>query len=328
VNHDVTGSEGPHATAPDDDQVLPFRLDALGVRGRAVRLGPLLDAVLSRHDYPEAVAALLGEAMVLAATLASALKYDGIFTLQLRGDGPVRLVVTDITSDGDVRGYAQYDAAQVNSALAGRSESALDGVVPHLCGKGSMAFTVDQGPGTERYQGVVALEGATLADCAHHYFRMSEQIETGIKLAVERVDSGERTQWRAAGLMVQQMPSTEVHADIDADEREERWRKAVVLLGSARAEEMLAATLPTERLLFRLFHEDGVRVFRRRRLGDRCRCSRARVDSVLRAIPRAELEDLRVPETGDVVVTCEFCSRSYAYTDAEIAALFADATRH
>jgi molecular chaperone Hsp33 len=311
------------------DEALGFAIPARNVRGRLARVGAALDDVLSAHRYPPVIEKLVAEALVLASLLGALLKDDaGQLTLQAQTEhGVVSLLVADYKA-GAVRGYAQFDAAQVSDALAGRSESALDGVVPHLCGKGSMAFTVDQGPDTERYQGVVALEGATLADCAHHYFRMSEQIETGIKLAVERVGSGVQAHWRAAGLMVQQMPSTELHADLDADEREERWRKAVVLLGSARAEEMLATSLPTERLLFRLFHEDGVRVFRRRRLGDRCRCSRARVDSVLRSIPRTELEELKVPETGDVVVTCEFCSRSYAYTDAELVALFADATRH
>jgi len=302
----------------DVDMVLPFRLDTLGVRGRAIRMGPLLDAVLARHAYPPAVATLLGEAMVLAAALSSGLKYDGIFTLQIRGDGPVQLVVTDITSDGAVRGYAQYDRERLAQIEAERA--ALG--VPHLCGSGTMAFTVDQGADTERYQGVVALEGATLADCAHHYFRMSEQIRTGIKLAVEPKQVGNRTTWQAGAVMLQQLPSRELIAELDGEEREEGWRKAVVLLASARASEMVDDQAPVERLLYRLFHEDGVRVFPQRRLDDRCRCSRERVDSVLRSIPRAELDDMKEADSGRVVVTCEFCARKYSYTDDDIAALF------
>jgi len=300
------------------DTILPFRLDALGVRGRAIRFGPLLDAVLARHDYPAPVASLLGEAMVLAAALASVLKYDGIFTLQIRGDGPVRLVVTDITSDGAVRGYAQFDNERLQRIEASRGTLG----VPHLCGSGTMAFTVDQGPDTERYQGVVALEGATLADCAHHYFRMSEQIGTGIKLAVAPLQLDGERRWRAAALMLQQLPSREMVADLDADERDECWRKAVVLLASAGVAEMLDERLPPRHLLYRLFHEDGVRVFAQRRLDDRCRCSRERVDSVLRSIPRGELDDMKEADSGQVVVTCEFCARKYNYSDDDIGELF------
>lgn len=302
------------------DTVLPFSLDALGARGRVIRLGPLLDAVLSRHAYPPAVGNLLAEAMVLAVALASGLKYDGIFTLQIRGDGPVRLLVTDITSDGAVRGYAQFDAARLAALVAAGSSLS----VPHLCGRGTMAFTVDQGPDTERYQGVVALEGATLADCAHHYFRASEQIRTAIKIAAVPHMAATGSSWHAAALLLQQLPSRELVAELDADEREERWRKALILLGSASTGEMLDAALPSERLLFRLFHEDGVRVFAQRRLEDRCRCSRARVDSVLRSIPRTELDDMKEAESGEVVVTCEFCARKYAYADRDLASLFVE----
>jgi molecular chaperone Hsp33 len=302
------------------DFVLPLQLAALGVRGRAVRLGRVINAILSRHDYPAPVAALLGETLVLGSALASSLKYDGIFTLQLRGDGPVRLVVVDLTSDGALRGYAQFDARAVEAALA---TVALDPVsrlpenpVPRLLGAGNMAFTVDQGPDTRRYQGVVALDGATLADCAHHYFRQSEQLATGLKLAVGRIGNG----WRGAALMLQALPSAELIAGVDADERDDRWRKAVILLGSATAAEMLDASLPVEALLLRLFHEDGVRAFDRRPLRDQCRCSRERIDRVLRTIRRSELDELR-DAGGRVVVTCEFCSTTYRYADADLDAL-------
>ncbi len=302
------------------DFVLPLQLAALGVRGRAVRLDRVINAILSRHDYPAPVAALLGETLVLGSALASSLKYDGIFTLQLRGDGPVRLIVVDLTSDGALRGYAQFDARAVEAALA---TVALDPVsrlpenpVPRLLGAGNMAFTVDQGPDTRRYQGVVALDGATLADCAHHYFRQSEQLATGLKLAVGRVGSG----WRGAALMLQALPSAELIAEVDADERDDRWRKAVILLGSATTAEMLDASLPVEALLLRLFHEDGVRAFERRPLRDQCRCSRERIDRVLRTIRRSELDELR-DAGGRVVVTCEFCSTTYRYADADLDAL-------
>jgi len=170
----------------DDDQALPFQLDALGVRGRLVRLGPTLDDIIERHGYPLAVARPLAEAMVLCACLATSLKYDGIFTLQISGDGPIRLLVTDLTTDGALRGYAQFDSWKLAVALGAGNHDAPDGYVPKLFGRGRLAFTVDQGQHTERYQGVVPLEGATLADCAHTYFRQSEQLPTGIKIAARR----------------------------------------------------------------------------------------------------------------------------------------------
>jgi len=304
----------------NSDSVLPFQLEALGVRGRAVRLGPVLDTILSRHAYPAPVAALLAEALVLGAALASSLKYDGIFTLQLRGDGPVRLIVVDLTSDGALRGYAQVDTARLDAALADvpldRASGLPSNPVPRLLGAGHMAFTVDQGAQTERYQGVVALDGATLADCAHHYFRQSEQLAAGLKLAVAR----DGAHWRAAALVLQALPSAQLIAELDADEREDRWRKAVVLLSSATAAEMVDPGLPVEALLLRLFHEDGVRAFDRRPLYDQCRCSRARIDRVLRTIRRSELDELR-DAGGRVVVTCEFCSTTYRYADADLDAL-------
>lgn len=308
------------AVAGQPDFVLPFQLAALGVRGRAVRLGPVVDAILSRHDYPAPVAALLGEALALGAALASSLKYDGIFTLQMRGDGPVRLLVVDLTSDGALRGYAQFDDARLAATIAGEALDPVSALpaspIPRLLGSGHMAFTVDQGADTERYQGVVSLDGATLADCAHHYFRQSEQLATGLKLAVGRPDG----HWRAAALLLQALPSAELIAELDAEEREDRWRKAMVLLGSATAAEMLDPSLPVEGLLLRLFHEDGVRAFERRPLRDQCRCSRDRIDRVLRTIRRSELHELR-DAGGRVVVTCEFCSTAYRYADADLDAL-------
>src|SRR5262249_27775293 len=176
------------------------------VRGRLVRLGPSLDAVIEGHGYPLAVARPLAEAMVLCAALATSLKYDGIFTLQISGDGPVRLLVTDLTSDGALRGYAQFDSWKLAVALGGGTGEAPEGYVPKLFGQGRLAFTVDQGQHTERYQGIVPLEGSTLADCAHTYFRQSEQLPTGIKLVAERRTDGGIVHWRAAPPLWPPMP--------------------------------------------------------------------------------------------------------------------------
>lgn len=307
------GTGAPLAGAPvADDLALPFALPEMGARGRIVRLGPAVDAILHRHDYPPPVAALLGESLALCVALASALKYEGIFTLQMRGDGPVRLLVVDLTSDGALRGYAQFDADKV-AAMPVESANA----VPRLLGRGHMTFTVDQGADTERYQGVVALEGASLSDCAHHYFRQSEQLATGIKLATNQDAAGH---WRAAGLILQALPSLELIAETDAEERDERFRTALILMGSARESEMLDPALSADRLLWRLFHEHAPSVFEQRDVADRCRCSRARIDSVLRSIPREELNGMR-DSRGLVAVRCEFCGTSYDYDDAQLAAL-------
>src|SRR5579872_5992663 len=182
-----------------DDLVQPFQIDPFRLRGRLVRLGSLLDAILTRHSYPEPVAVMLGEAIALAVALAGALKYDGVFTLQTKGDGPIRLMVADVSTAGAVRGYAQYDRARLDATPAGSGAS-----VPDLLGAGYIAFTVDQGEHTDRYQGIVELAGATLAECAGHYFRQSEQLQAGIKLAVAH--SGAGGAWRAGGLMLQRVP--------------------------------------------------------------------------------------------------------------------------
>jgi molecular chaperone Hsp33 len=317
----MASSEDPSS----DDAALPFQLDALGVRGRLVRLGPSLDDVIERHGYPLAVARPLAEAMVLCATLATSLKYDGIFTLQISGDGPIRLLVTDLTTDGALRGYAQFDSWKLAVALGAGSGEAPEGYVPKLFGRGRLAFTVDQGQHTQRYQGVVPLEGATLADCAHTYFRQSEQLPTGIKIAARRSGDGGRHHWRAAALMVQQMPEFDAgRIDVDREQREDDWRKAVILMASATEREMLDPALPAATLLHRLFHAEQPRQFARRPFAARCRCSRERIDRVLRSIKRSELDDLR-DKSGRVAVKCEFCSTEYAYDDDDLDRIYASA---
>lgn len=301
-------SRGASAEGGTDDLVLPFQIDAYGLRGRLVRLGATLDAVLRRHDYPEPVARLLGEALVLAASLAATLKYDGVFTLQTKGDGPVAMMVADVTTAGAMRGYAQVDRDKLEATLA---RSAPADPVPRLLGAGYLAFTVDQGPDTERYQGIVELDGATLADCIHHYFRQSEQFQAAINLAVgQDPPSGA---WRGGALMIQRLPDPR---GVDAEAKEEGWRSAMALMASGSRRELLDPALPPQDLLFRLFHEGGVRVYRSRRINDSCRCSRHRVIGMLRGLPRGDLEGLKVE--GALVVTCEFCNRRYTVADGDL----------
>jgi molecular chaperone Hsp33 len=307
----TSGRRNPQGKpAPTDDLIQPFKLEGQAVRGRLVRMGSLVDHILHRHQYPDAVAVLLAEMLVLAATLAGALKYEGVFTLQTKGDGPVRLMVADVTSGGDVRAYAQYDAERLAAVLA--ASPATVPSVPRLLGAGHLAFTVDQGAHTERYQGIVELTGATLADCVHHYFRQSEQLEAVVKVTAGHVAGAG---WRAGALMLQRLPP-EAGA---ADEVEDGWRRALALMASSTEAELLDPELAPNDLLYRLFHEDGVRVFTPAAVQAGCRCSRERVERVLRSFPAEEVRSLMVD--GKVVATCEFCSSVYTFSEGEIAAL-------
>ena len=309
--------DSPATPIPDDIQ-LPFQIETGAAKGRLVRLGGVTDDVLRRHDYPEPVAALLAEMMALAVLVSGALKFDGIFTLQAKGNGPVNMIVADITTDGAMRGYAQFDRARLDES-ADAAPTAQD-PVPRLLGTGYLAFTVDQGPDTERYQGIVELTGGTLADCAHHYFRQSDQLEAAVKLAVGKVDGV----WRAAGIMLQRLAAAgrqSVSGETD-DALEDNWRRAVVFMGSSTSDELIAPDLHPHELLFRLFHEDGVRVFEPTAIEMRCRCSREKVSGTLASFPRGEIDSLK--EDGRIVVTCEFCGERYEYDDHALDALFTD----
>jgi molecular chaperone Hsp33 len=307
-----------------DDLVQPFQIDPSALRGRLVRLGPLVDTILSRHDYPEPVAVILGEAITLAVLLAGMLKYEGVFTLQTKGDGPIHLLVADVTTSGAVRGYAQYDEAKL--AKVSGATGAEGASVPKLLGAGYIAFTVDQGEHTDRYQGIVELQGATLAECAHHYFRQSEQLQAGIKVAVGQVylHGAARPTWRAGGIMLQRLPIEGGTVDrVAEEEREEGWRRAMILMSSSTAAELLDPDLPPNDLLFRLFHEDGVRVYRPHAMAPQCRCSRERIERILGAMDETDLADMTVD--GRIVVTCEFCNARYVFDGGDVAAIVGSA---
>ncbi|MFB2549759.1 Hsp33 family molecular chaperone [Ensifer soli] len=311
-----------------DDHVVPFQVDALDVRGRAVQLGPMLDAILGRHDYPAPVARLLAETIVLTVLLGTSLKFDGKLIVQTRGDGPVDLVVADFSTPQAVRAYARFDADALAAAVAaGRT-------APHdLLGKGVLAFTIDQGPDTQRYQGIVELDGATLEEIAGVYFRQSEQIPTRVRLeAAELIDrDGEgrpRHRWRAGGLVAQFLPQALErmrHPDLhggDGDTRDtlsnedDLWSEAQVMVASVDADELTDPTVGVERLLYRLFHERGVTVFPSQEVLDRCSCSREKLAEVLAGFSREEID--HVSTEGGIEVTCEFCSTTYRFEAAEI----------
>jgi len=307
----VSGIEDTEDKAgrPGDDLVLPFLIETSGIRGRLLRLGSVIDTILTRPDYPEPVARLLGELVALGGGLASTLKYDGIFTLQIKGEGPIRSMVADMTSSGEVRGYAGFDEAAAARQQAGGT--ALE--VEPWFGSGHMAFTVDQGEHSERYQGLVELTGPKLADSLLYYFRQSQQINAGIMVACARVEG----EWRAGALLIERIPVSE--ASDEAEAREEDWRRALILMSSLTEGELLDPELTPEVLLFRLFHEDGVRVFEPRPLVVGCRCTRERLAEILTTLSSEELEHLTVE--GELTMTCEFCACDFRFDAAEVAAM-------
>jgi molecular chaperone Hsp33 len=315
---------------PTDDIVLPFQIAPSGLHGRVVRLGPAVDEILRQHDYPPPVATTLAEAVAIAAALAATLKYEGVFTLQIKGDGPVRMLVADVTTDGGLRGYAQYDDARV-AALGAEGRGGAPPSVPRLFGAGYLAFTVDQGPHTERYQGIVELTGGTLAECAHHYFRQSEQFQAGLKVAAgEHVAADGRRAWRAGALMIQRLPPSGAQGSAEgrdvsrplaaaAEQAEEGWRRALTLAASATSAELVDPDLPAWRLVDRLFLVEGVKIYRPAEVAHRCRCSRERVLDVLASLPAEDLDHLKV--NGKVEVRCEFCNRLHVFDDGDLKAL-------
>lgn len=310
-----------------DDVVVPFALERLDSRGRVVRLGEALDSILNRHNYPAPVARLLGEAVVLAALIGSSLKFEGRFILQTQTDGPVNLMVVDLDAPDGLRGYARFDADAVMRAIeAGRAGPG------DLLGKGHLAMTVDQGAQMDRYQGIVGLDGGTLEDAAHTYFLQSEQIPTRVRLAVaELTQRGGRRAWRAGGVLVQFLPASGGHTmpDLPGDGdfsnpetadptfvEADSWTTARGMLDTLGDAELADPDVSPERLLFRLYHETGVRVFAPIALEERCTCSAERIERMLAEnFTREERQEMAVD--GEIEVVCEFCSTAYHFRPHE-----------
>ncbi|HEX3700261.1 MAG TPA: Hsp33 family molecular chaperone [Phenylobacterium sp.] len=295
-------------TSLPDDLVGAFQIEGEPVRGRLARLGPAIDEILNGHSYPEPVANLLGEACALAALVGSALKFDGRLILQAQGSGPVRFVVADYDTSGGLRGYCRYDEAAVTEACEGFVRPGARS----LLGDGVFVMTVDQGPDMDRYQGVTAIEGETLALCAEQYFAQSEQTPTRVRLAVGQADDGDGPQWRAGGVLIQHIAE-----DAARGPTREAWDRTQALFETVGEDELIDPLLPANTLLWRLFHEDGVRVFGPKPLRAFCRCSQHRIEGVLKSFPAAERAEM-VEDDGKIRVTCEYCSRVYAVEPASL----------
>ncbi|MEQ1492149.1 MAG: Hsp33 family molecular chaperone HslO [Terricaulis sp.] len=293
-----------------DDIIAPFGLDNSPVRGRIARLAEgALDPILHRHDYPRPVALLLGEALTLTALVGSLLKTDGRLVIQVQGEGPVSLLVAEHLDSG-VRGYARL-AEGAAEKLAGANRMPPS----ELLGAGSLVLTLDLGENTTPFQGIVALEGATLAECAQNYFRVSEQTDTGIRLAVGEIIRGDGpSQWRAGGVLMQRLASDQARGDTEED-----WSRASILFNTLTDEELIDPELPADRLLYRLFHEEGVRMGEVAQLNDRCTCSEERLTGVMKQFPKEELADLIEPD-GNLHARCQFCAREYLIDPEKVGA--------
>jgi molecular chaperone Hsp33 len=312
------------SASPIDDAVIPFEVAPLDLRGRLIKLGPALNDLLAKHDYPPPVSRLLGEAVVLTILLGSTLKFEGRFSLQTQSDGPVSLLVVDFRSPDRLRAYARFDAARMTD-----SQSPAD-----LLGRGHLAFTVDQGPQDSRYQGLVALDGGGLEAAAHEYFLRSEQIPTRIRLAVgEELRSGGGRNWRAGGMLLQFLPKSSERArpaDLppgDAPEgttphlvpEDDAWLEGQSLIGTVEDVELIDPELSGERLIWRLFNERGVRVFDAQPVHAQCSCSRDAVATMLASFTHQDRVDM--VEDGRIKVTCEFCSSVYEFDPKDVDAV-------
>jgi len=289
-----------------EDRVLPFQVDNLDIRGRVIRLGASVNKILNAHNYPKPIADILSEAMGLTVALASGMKYDGVFSFQAisegDGAGPIKALVSDITSEGGLRGYAGFDVDKLAALGAD-----VDVNVETLLGTGRLAFTVDQGKHMQPYQGITGLEGQSLSECAHAYFKNSEQIDTEFKLAY-----GENG---ICIVMIQRLPDETG----DEDAAQEKWNHAKIMLKSLTKKEMLDAELGMADLPYRLFHEDGVRVYDTKTIHQECRCSDERIVKTLKGMPTPELNDMI--EEGGTTVTCHFCSTNYTFSGERLAEL-------
>ena len=290
------------------DTLRRFVFERYPFRGQLVHLGPAWQAMMEHHDYPEQVRNTLGEAVAAAALLASTLKFHGLLTLQLRGAGPMHLMVVECTDGLGLRAVARFREPPATADLR------------ELSGDGTLTVTVENEGAANRYQGVVPLAGASMGECLREYFESSEQLPTRLWLHAD----GENV----SGLLLQRLPVTSKPTGVlesgagvvPEDELEDAWHRVQLVADTVTGAEL--AELDDKKLLHRLFSEDDVRMFESTPVFFRCRCSRERVENMLRALGRDEVDSV-VEEFGQVEVRCEFCSRAYRLDAVDCAALFA-----
>lgn len=297
-------------TEQRDNHVTIFQLEDSPVRGRAVHLGAEINAAIGKDRYPDGVARLLGEAMMIGALVARALKFDGRLIVQCHGtnEGAVSLLMADCTTDGHIRGYARWDADQLKMINLDNRNPGAD----VLLGGGTFSMTIDQGPDMDQYQGLATIEGASLAECAEHYFRQSEQVPTRMRLACGQVQvPGGEPEWRGGGIMIQRIAADDTRGDTQTD-----WDTAKILFGTITDEELIDPDLSQNALLYRLFHEGGVRIVATESITAKCACSRERLLATLKSFDPDAVKDMA--ETGKITANCEFCATEYVFELSEI----------
>ncbi|MDD9923369.1 MAG: Hsp33 family molecular chaperone HslO [Boseongicola sp.] len=306
-----------------DDTVLPFQLDRTDTRGRVARLDGVLQQVLAQHDYPAPIEALVAEATLLTALIGQTIKLRWKLSLQIRGDGPVRLIATDYygpTEDGQparIRAYASFD----------RDALSADTHPFEQIGKGYFAIMIDQGPDMTPYQGITPIAGGSLAACAQTYFAQSEQLPTRFALSFGQSQSpGEDMHWRAGGIMLQHMPKASPFAleggsgeagllqgeDILQGDDANNWEHVNVLLDTAEDIELIGPTVQPTELLIRLFHEDGPRVFEAQPVEFGCTCSEDKVRQTMSIYSAKDIGHMTTDD-GKVTADCQFCGAHYEF---------------
>ena len=295
------------------DNCTSFFIENGVYQGRFIRLNKVVNTIISKHNYEKPIAAVVAESTALGALLASQLKYEGLFTLQIQSNGVINLVVVDVTSEGKIRACARYDKHHLEESQKLRKTSGEIESAPHLLGGGYLAFTVDQGPNTELYQGVVDLQGKNLSECALRYFKQSEQIDTDLKLFL-KAPEGESASWLSAGIMLQKMPSK--GSLLSPEEEAETWNEAKIFLQSLSEDEVFDATLSAENILTRLFHDNKLHITNSKDYEFGCRCSREKLLHTLQTFSKEDVDAMI--ENNKVTATCNFCSEQYVFEPGEL----------
>ena len=298
------------------DNCTSFHIDNGAFMGRLVRLDKVVNTILDRHQYPRQVSAVVAESTALGALLSSTIKYNGLFTLQTQSSGPVTMVVVDVTSEGRIRACANVNQEMLDKALELRKSDTDELLAaPHYMGNGHLAFTVDQGPETDLYQGIVDLQGKNLSECALRYFKQSEQIETALQLFLH-IPTDEHDRWKAAGILLQKLPETggKVNTDIDMSEA---WNEAVTFMQSLTADEVFDDNLSSAELLHRLYHSSKLSITKNKDYRFGCRCSREKLLNTLSSFSEEEINNL-ADKQNQIAATCNFCSEKYVFDKGEL----------
>ena len=299
------------------DNCVSFHIDNGAFLGRIVRLDKVINTILKQHQYPIQVSAVVAESTALAALLSSTIKYNGLFTLQTKSSGPVPMIVVDVNSEGHIRACANYDEARIKKAQELRKTTGQIEPAPCFMGDGVLAFTVDQGPNTELYQGIVDLQGKTLSECAMRYFKLSEQIDTYLQLYLQAPET-ENDSWKAAGVLLQKIPNKGGKETNDEQDLTEAWNQAVIFMQSLTEKELFDSSLSTYDILHRLYHANNLTINTTKEYQFQCRCSREKLLNTLHGMKTEDIEAMC--ENNKITATCNFCSTNYVFDKGELIA--------